>query len=181
MWCDVAARYQAPGTVDFAKYDGVIVQASHGTVEEVGWRAQVNEVVAAGKILGLYHFAELGPSAAAQASFFHGLVGYLKPAQVRGGFWVDVEVAGLNSAWVDQFRSAVALPWCGLYSDLSMFNGPLLAYQHFALNWLAFPFGTVVAPGWSIPDHILVQTGVVNGVDQDLPTVAQPYPGAWAA
>ena len=188
MWCDVS-EWQAPGSVDFAKYDAVIIRASHGTTEDLHWRKHFDDTVAAGRRVGLYHFAEEHPSPAAQASFFHGLVGFLKPPQVWAGFWLDGEPnnddgdpwAGPNSPWVDQFRSAVALPWCGLYGNLSSFNTRCQAYMHFGLNWLAMPIGTTLPAGWAIPDHVLVQAGTVNGVDQDLPTVAQPYPGAWAA
>ena len=187
MGCDVS-EWQAPGSVDFAAYEGIIIRASHGTTEDLHWRAHFNAVVAAGKPLGLYHFAEEAPTPIIQANYFRALVGFLKPAQARGGFWLDAEPteapapwAGPDSGWVDTFRANVSLPWCGLYSNLSLFNGQLKAYSRFALNWLAWPLGTVLEPGWTVPTYILRQTGVVNGVDQDQMVAAQPYPGAWAA
>ena len=161
-------------------YDFYIIQASHGQAEEPGWRDQFNQVVHAGKPLGLYHFAESTDPAGAQAEarFFHGLVGFLQPEQVHMGFWLDAET-GQNAAWLDNFRSVVALPWCGVYGSLNDFNSHYPQYMHFGLNWLAEPDGVVVPGGWSTPDHILRQSGIAGGVDVDLFDPAQPYPPAW--
>jgi len=173
------SSWQAPGSVHFAAVDFAIIRTSHGLTEDTGWRAHFNAVVAAGKPLGLYHFAETTSSPEAQADYFHGLAGFLSAAQVHMGWWLDVE-QGQDGSWVDRFRSRVALPTIGLYSNLAGFNGGLAPYQHFMLNWLAMPAGVVVPAGWRIPDHILVQTGQFAGVDVDVVEPAQPYPGAWA-
>jgi hypothetical protein len=182
-WVDVS-HWQPAGSVNFAAYDGAIIEVSHELVEDPLWRVHFNAVVAAHRPLGLYHYA--GSSPQAEAEMFFGLVGFLAPAQVHGGYWLDAE-DGQDNVWVDEFRSAVRLPWCGLYSNLAGFNGPLVAYQHFGINWLAMPTGTVVPEGWTIPDHIMVQTRqdltLVNGIKVDVDEIltAQPYPGAWAA
>lgn len=175
-WCDIS-EWQAPGSVDLSRYDGVIIRASHGTTEDRHWRDHFNNAVRAGRQLGLYHYQEHGVPEN-EASFFHGLVGFLHPDQVRGGFWDDVE-EGQPSSSVDRFRAWVRLPWCGVYSNLAGFNNNLREYMHFGLNWLAMPDGTVVPSGWSVPDHILRQSGQ-NPIDVDVISAAQPYPGAWA-
>ena len=172
------SEWQAPGSVDFTAADFAIIRASHGTTEDRHWREHFNACVAAGKPLGLYHYFEKA-TPEAEASFFHNLVAFLQADQVHRGFWLDSEEQRPASD-VDRFRSWVRLPWCGLYSNLAGYNGPLVAYQHFALNWLAMPDGTTLPPGWAIPDHIMRQTGIRGGIDQDVTLPAQPYPPAWS-
>lgn len=178
---DVAARYQPPGSVDFSRFGGAIIQTSHGRAEEVGWREQFNECVAAQRPLGLYHFAESTDiaGAIAEAQLFYGLVGFLRPEQVYLGLFVDPET-GQRTPWVDAFRSAANLFAVGLYGNLSAFNLLFREYMHFGLNWLAMPDGTTVPFGWTVPDHVLVQYGQVDGIDANRWGPAQPYPFAWS-
>lgn len=177
--CDVS-EWQTPGTVDLQVVDFCIIRCSHGTTEDRHWRSHFNNVVQAGKPLGLYHTGE-GFTPQAEASYFHNLVGFLRPEQVHMGYWLDNEGNNpvVNGWWMDSFRSWVRLPWVGVYGNLAMFNNMGVSYKHFGINWLAMPTGTQVPPGWSIPDHILLQDGIQNGVDHDVVQAAQPYPPAW--
>jgi hypothetical protein len=165
--------------IDFASADGWIIRAGTGQYnlrEDYIWRGAFNECVKAGKPLGLYWFA--GGSPSMEASFFHGLVGFLSPEQVRLGFWLDAET-GQDAGYVTQFRAACQLPFCGLYGSLNNFNTDYPQYLHFGMNWLAMPTGTVVPSGWEVPDHIMVQTGIVNGLDANEVLSALPYPPQW--
>jgi hypothetical protein len=172
------SEWQDPATTDYATPDFFIIRTSHGTTEDKHWREHFNNVVSHGKPLGLYHYLELGVPEN-EASFFHELVGFLSSDQVHYGFWLDVEENQPSSS-VNRFRAWVHLPWVGLYANLSSFNSNLREYMHYGLNWLAMPTGTVLLPGWEMPDYILRQDGTVNGIDDDVRMPAQPYPNAWA-
>src|SRR5579872_4373194 len=122
------SEWQLPGTVDFASRDFWIIRASHGTTEDRHWREHFNGCVGAGKPLGLYHYLEHDVPEN-EASFFHGLVGFLTADQVHLGFWLDVE-EGQPAGDVDRFRAWVRLPWVGVYSNLNGFNNNLRDYFH---------------------------------------------------
>ena len=171
------SEWQAPGSVNFGPYAFVIIRTSHGMTEDKAWRLHFNAAVAAGRSIGLYHYAEHNVPEN-EASFFHGLAGFLTPEQCRMGWWLDVE-EGQDSTWADRFRAWVHLPTIGVYSNLAGFNGPLRAYMHFGLNWLAWPSAPSVPAGYAVPDHILRQTGQAGGVDTDVMQPAQPMPLAW--
>lgn len=171
------SEWQRPGTVNLSAVEFVIIRASHGMTEDKHWREHFNNAVAAGKPIGLYHYAEhYVPEN--EASYFHGLTGFLTAEQCAMGWWLDLE-EGQDGTWADRFRAWVRLPTCGVYANLSAFNGPLRTYMHFGLNWLAWPSAPYVPPGMAVPDHILRQTGQANGVDTDEKKLAQPMPAAW--
>lgn len=175
------SEWQAPGSVNFAAagIDFVIIRASHGTTEDRHWREHFNAVVAAGKPLGLYHYMELGVPEN-EASFFHGLVGFLTAEQVAMGWWLDVE-EGQSAQAVDRFRSWVALSTIGVYANLSSFATTLATYQRFQLNWLAWPDYPANPSGYPVPNHILRQGAPAFGVDWDTKLPAQPFPDAWSS
>lgn len=170
---------QAAGSVDFAAHDGAIIRAGTGEFgirEDKAWRQHFNACVAAGRPLGLYWFAGRDPTN--EAHFFRSLVAFLRPVQVHLGYWCDAET-GQDAAYLDMFRSAVQLAWCGVYGCLSNFNHDYPSYKHFGLNWLAWPSYPHVPAGMTVPDHILRQTGETGGLDTDLILPVQPYPPAW--
>jgi hypothetical protein len=175
--CDIS-EWQLPGSVNFNQYAFVIIRTSHGVTEDKHWRAHFNNAVNAGKPIGFYHYLEQNPAPENQANFFRGLTDFLSAAQVHFGWWCDAEEGWITAPLVDRFRSAVHLPTCGLYSSLSLFNGPLKPYMHFALNWVPLYPGWFLQPGWEMPDHILTQTGS-NPIDTNEIEPAQPYPAAW--
>lgn len=175
------SEWQIPANVNFASRAFWIIRASHGVTEDKQWRGHFNACVAAGRPLGLYHYLEATNPAAAEAEavFFRGLVGFLRPEQVALGFWCDSEVDGQSEACVDAFRAACELFAVGVYSNLAGFNERLPGYEHFGLNWLAMPTGTTLPAGWTVPDHVLLQDGLKDGLDHDVLLPAQPYPSAW--
>lgn len=174
------SEWQAPGSINYSApgIGFVIIRASHGMTEDRHWRQHFNDVVAAGKPLGLYHYMEHNVPEN-EASFFHGLVGFLAAEQVAMGWWLDVE-EGQSWQQVDRFRSWVALPTCGVYANLGAFNSNLLPYLRFQLNWLAWPDAPNNPHGYAVPNHILLQSAPAFGVDWDTSQPAQPYPGFWS-
>lgn len=171
------SEWQDPASTDYNVAAGYIIRTSHGLTEDRHWRDHFNRTVWANKPLGLYHYFEHDPPED-EADFFRKLVGFLAADQVHLGFWLDSE-EGRGSGDIDRFRQSSRLPWCGLYSNLDGYNNHHREYLHFGLNWLALPTGTVLPAGSEMPDHILVQTATVNGVDVNETTPIQPYPAAW--
>lgn len=177
-----ASKYQPAGSDIWNLCDGWIIQTSHGTQEEPGWRDQFNRLVQFGRPIGFYHFAEsLDPAGAErEARFFYDLVGggWVNP---QLGWWLDAET-GQSDSWVDTFRGSVDLPYCGVYSNGEGFNRNMGGrYNHFGLNWLAEPSGTTITP---MPDHVLIQTGTETSPDGTTFDVsiwypAQPMPPVW--
>lgn len=172
------SEWQLPGTIDFSGVDFVIIRTSHGITEDKHWRSHFNSVVAAQKPLGLYHFMEHNVPEN-EASFFHGLVGFLNSSQVAMGWWLDVE-EGQSARDVDRFRSWVNLPTIGVYANLSAFNTNLLPYLRFQLNWLAWPDYPANPAGYAVPNYILRQGAPAFGLDWDTKLPAQPFPFAWS-
>jgi len=167
------SEWQQPGSINFAAVDFAIIRASHGMTEDKHWRAHFNACVAAGKPLGLYHFMEHGVPEN-EASFFHGLTGFLTADQCHLGWWLDVE-EGQSWRDVDRFRAWVNLPSIGVYANLSAFNSNLLPYLRFQLNWLAWPDYPNNPAGYAVPNYIIRQ----STLDWDETFPAQPFPKAW--
>ena len=171
------SEWQQPGSINFAAVDFAIIRASHGMTEDKHWRAHFNACVAAGKPLGLYHFMEHGVPEN-EASFFHGLTGFLTADQCHLGWWLDVE-EGQSWRDVDRFRAWVNLPSIGVYANLSAFNSNLLPYLRFQLNWLAWPDYPNNPAGYAVPNYIIRQSAPAFGLDWDETFPAQPFPKAW--
>lgn len=100
------ASYQAEMNVGTANGDFVIVKATQGTnYVNASCNKHVEQTLAAGKKLGLYHFANQGGNATAEADFFvDNIKNYIGKALLVLDFEADAVANGVNWAktWLDR-------------------------------------------------------------------------------
>jgi GH25 family lysozyme M1 (1,4-beta-N-acetylmuramidase) len=96
------SHWQGPGICKAIEYDFCIVKATDGTGGvDPNFKANAQDVLARGKKLGLYHFAE-GKDAAAEADHFYETV---KPYVGKAILVLDWEAGALKQGrgWVQKF------------------------------------------------------------------------------
>lgn len=177
MLIDVS-NYQ--GTINWASaggsIDGAYIKVTEGTgFVDRFWRQNHDGVIGAGKLVGAYHFADLGDPVA-EANHFADQ--YLSVSGWGLSPVLDIESSGSNAGWViafrNQFRARTGQQGFRVYSSLSFFQGALDPAGFLDPEtdlWVAAYRSQL---GWNHPSLVLWQNtssgttpGVLGSVDQD--------------
>lgn len=146
---------------------GVIIKATQGVwYVNPFFKGDAEGALEAGLVVGAYHFAEPGRTAAGdQAAHFHGAVAGLELAL---GLWLDLEENGTLgdyelAPWAEEFLQAIDTPQApaGLYVNIN-YAGKVSQLVPTHPLWLANPSGTQNAYQ---PKIVQTGQGSVDGID----------------
>lgn len=154
---------------------GVIIKATQNTnYTNPYWKQDAEGALAAGLLIGAYHYAVPGgPPPAEQASYFHSVASEFECAL---GYWLDLEQTDGRpwaevGQWAKDWVDAVGTPAvpAGVYCNISYWDN--IGYILTGIRmWIAAPYGQEVpaaSQAYVVQEGIKDVPGIEGGVDWD--------------